>query len=372
MAKGSPLMGTQSGKLGESILYRAGGEQLQRAYVARPLNPRTSQQIYQRMFMATMGKALSAMHHIVDHSFENVKHGPKSMQFFMKRNIQMFRNNSSFNADLQAWVCPGMSFITPRWDYPTWNSYHISEGSLRPILRLNDYPLAGVPQAGELADVAVARRCVPWFFYMNPGEITDQNLAATTDFGIRFYGGKVGDFFTVCFYSARSEDTLGGAGVIYPCQFHYMRFQVVVWKTQFNELLCLVPSNIDGQNHIWAETYEGRGDLPAHPYIYNSHVWPYIDMSAKLMTEGEGSSLGQDDRFNYETPIHEGDVILSYCWIHSRPAGKKLLVSTQSMKYADNSGDVYERNLGIIEAYDAWLSQRKQVGDPSDVLDGGA
>lgn len=372
MAKGSPLMGTQSGKLGESILYRAGGEQLQRAYVARPLNPRTSQQLYQRMFMATMGKALSAMHNIVDHSFENVKHGPKSMQFFMKRNIQMFRNNSFFNADLQAWVCPGMSFITPKWDYPTWNSYHISEGSLRPILRLNDYPLAGVAGVGELEDVAVARRCVPWFFYMTPGQPRVQDLANDTDFGIRFYGGKVGDFFTICFFSARSEDTLGGAGVIYPCQFHYMRFQVVNAVLENNKYLALVPSNIDGQNHIWADTLEIVRRELTHPYIYSGHVWPYLDMSQKLNVDEEGSALGQSDRFDYEPPIHEGDVILSYCWIHSRPAGKKLLVSTQSMKYADNSGDVYERNLGIIDAYDEWLSQRKQVGDPTAVLDGGA
>lgn len=54
MAKGSMLMGTQYGKLGESVLYRAGGSQRQRAYVPVVSNPKTALQMAQRTKMANL------------------------------------------------------------------------------------------------------------------------------------------------------------------------------------------------------------------------------------------------------------------------------------------------------------------------------
>lgn len=372
MAKGSPLMGTQSGKLGESILYRQGGQQLSRAYIPNPKNPRTSQQIYQRMFMATMGKAQSAMHRIVDHSFEQVPHGSKSLQFFMKRNIQIMRQRSEFNEGLQAWVCPGMSFITPKWDYPTWNDYRISEGSLRSIDVLPDFPLAGVEGAGNLEDLAIARRCVPWFNKWDGPYTSVSGLEPRIQRDIAFYGGQKGDFFTCCVFSAKSEDLSAGAGVIYPCSFHWIRFQVVQYIHNNITFLGLAPSNIDGQNFLWTRTLPQGTTALAIPFVDRDNLYPYIDLTVKRKSGDSSSQLGYDTLFDYEPPLHEGEVVLAYCWIHSRPKGKKLLVSTQSMLFADTSGDVYDNNLGMIDAYDEWLSLRKPVGNATDVLDGGA
>lgn len=372
MAKGSPLMGTQSGKLGESVLYRAQGEQLQRAYIRRPADPRTSRQVFQRMFMATMGKALGGMSEIVNHSFEQVEHGSKSMQYFMKRNIAMFRNAAFFNYDSQVWDIPSMSFVIPRADGMTWNPYFISEGSLKPITKLNDFLLSGMADVDGLDDTSVTRRCLPWPTYWSEMGINGISMAYMVDVGLDYYQAKPGDFFTACFISANSDDILQGAGIFYSCRFHYVRFQVVLYGNAGNIKLGLIVSNVDGNNYNWPERIPNTQGYLTVPYVSDNKYYPYIDMASGDVNVSPGSSMGGGQKFIYQAPLVDGDVILAYCWIHSRPAGKKLLVSTQRMLLADNSGDVFDRNLSASDAYDEWVELKKIVGNSTEVLDGGA
>lgn len=372
MATGSPLMGTQSGKLGESVLYRSQGEQLQRAYIRRPADPRTSRQVFQRMFMATMGKALGGMCEIVNHSFEQVEHGSKSMQYFMKRNIAMFRNAAFFNYDSQVWEIPSMSFVIPRADGMTWNPYLISEGSLKPITKLNDFLLSGLEDARELGDVSISRRCLPWPTYWSQVPITSTFSQEEIDNGLRYYSSKPGDFFTACFISANSADIAQGAGIFYSCRFHYVRFQVVLHRYLNSMRMGLVVSNVDGNNHLWPSELPNSVRMFTRPFIEGQQFYPYIDMAVDAASDANGSYLGGADQFSYLMPLNENDVILAYCWIHSRPAGKKLLVSTQRMLLADNTGDVFDRNLSASDAYDEWVNLKKVVGNATEVLDGGA
>ena len=371
MAKGSPLMGTQSGKRGEAVLYRSDGRQVERAWVSNPRNPRTPQQIYQRMFMATMGKAMQGMKKIVDHSFEAVSPGSHSLRYFMKRNISVIRNNADFDYHDQEWHVPGWSFITPRWDYLTFNPYLISEGSLPPVLALAPFAMSGIETGGDLADTEISRRCMPLFINNTPDSLIGASVQDLINNYLRAMSCKVGDYVTACFISADAADIAQGAGVIYPCRFHYVRF--VVGRTSYeNEgYLAVFPSNIDGQSYQWDTNSLLDDREAAKPWDYNSHTFPYLDMYSMTQSQNGYSTLGGGRDFQFDMPLRQHDVILAYCWIHSRPKGKRFLVSTQRMLLSDESGDVYESNLGTADAYDEWVNIRKKVGDNTTVLNGG-
>lgn len=83
------------GKLAGATMYKdANGDTVMREVVA-PKNPQTTGQMVQRIVMCTVMQAYSAMKKIADHSFENVASGSKSMQVFMKRNLDFARQKIS-------------------------------------------------------------------------------------------------------------------------------------------------------------------------------------------------------------------------------------------------------------------------------------
>lgn len=83
------------GKLAGATMYKdANGDTVMREVVA-PKNPQTTSQMVQRIIMCTIMQAYSAMKKIADHSFENVASGAKSMQVFMKRNLDFARQKIS-------------------------------------------------------------------------------------------------------------------------------------------------------------------------------------------------------------------------------------------------------------------------------------
>lgn len=57
MAKGSLFWGKGSGKLGETVLYRANGQQITRTYVANPNNPQSDPQMVRRASFAISANA---------------------------------------------------------------------------------------------------------------------------------------------------------------------------------------------------------------------------------------------------------------------------------------------------------------------------
>lgn len=371
MAKGSPLMGTQSGKRGEAVLYRTDGRQVERAWVSTPRNPRTPQQIYQRMFMATMGKAMQGMKKIVDHSFEAVSPGSHSLRYFMKRNIAQIRNAAYYNYSEQVWRVKEWSFITPRWDYMTWNPYLMSEGSLPAITRLQPFALSGVPLGGALENTDVSRRCMPLFINDTDVSLIGNSIYELIHNYLHALSCKVGDYMTAVFVSANAGDIAQGAGVIYPCRFHYVRFVVGLIENEGEQYLAVFPSNVDGQSHQWNTDSVLDYRACALPWEYNGHTFPYLDMFSMTSSQDGFSTLGGGRDFQFDMPLQRKDEILSYCWIHSRPQGKRFLVSTQRMLLADTSGDVYESNLSTQDAYDEWVNIRKKVGDNTTVLNGG-
>lgn len=88
MSKGSEFWGVASGKLGQQVLYRAGGEQRARAYVAKIKNPKTMAQMKNRILMNNVVSAFHAMKPLLQASFPNRKSNQSAFNAFVQANKQ--------------------------------------------------------------------------------------------------------------------------------------------------------------------------------------------------------------------------------------------------------------------------------------------
>lgn len=86
MAKGSQFWGNASGKLGEQVLYRAGGEQRARAYTKNVKNPKTKAQMENRILMNNVISAFRSMKPVVAVSFPNRPANQSGFNAFVKAN----------------------------------------------------------------------------------------------------------------------------------------------------------------------------------------------------------------------------------------------------------------------------------------------
>lgn len=130
MSKGNLFMGNASGKLADVVLYRNAGAQVARLRVRNPKNPRSEQQLIQRVIQSTTSKAYSLLQFICNHSFEGKQSKTDNQSAFMKANVARdryrvnvapmgYRELSSFN---------GREVIEPLA-----NNYIIAQGSLPEI-----------------------------------------------------------------------------------------------------------------------------------------------------------------------------------------------------------------------------------------------
>ena len=70
MSKGNMLLGHARGKVGSLVFSRANGKQIVRSRAEVVKNPRTEQQMVQRIMLNTIAQAYSQMKAITDHSFQ--------------------------------------------------------------------------------------------------------------------------------------------------------------------------------------------------------------------------------------------------------------------------------------------------------------
>lgn len=148
MAKGNMLLGHARGKVGDLVFARQNGQQTVRSRAAVVKNPQTKAQMIQRIFLNTVSQAYSKMSPIVNHSFEGIPEGQKSMSYFMKRNLAILRSRvSSELADdwdysvIYAFTRLGANYFAP-------NEYEISKGQL-PAISVDTF-------AGSYAETSVA------------------------------------------------------------------------------------------------------------------------------------------------------------------------------------------------------------------------
>lgn len=86
MAKGSQFWGSGSGKLGEQVLYRAGGEQRARAYVKKIKNPKTLAQMKNRISMKNLNAVFNLLKPILKDSFTTRKANQSGFNAFIQAN----------------------------------------------------------------------------------------------------------------------------------------------------------------------------------------------------------------------------------------------------------------------------------------------
>ena len=128
MAKGIDILGTLRGKRGGIVYSRANGDQISRPRVT-PRNPKSAKQAVQRMVLATSAKLASVLEPIVNHSFENIPVGAKSVQHFRSNSMAVLRSAAASVFDGRT-IIPAKFVIkgAPTFGFP--KGLVISRGSL--------------------------------------------------------------------------------------------------------------------------------------------------------------------------------------------------------------------------------------------------
>lgn len=119
MAKGNWLLGGVSGKVGDLVLSKSNGKQVTRARNRSPKNPKTSAQALQRMKFGALAAFYSAFEkEILDHSWQGVKYGGPSHNFF-------YKNALSNNVKIPAVAMGSHSFVP--------SNYPMARGTLQAV-----------------------------------------------------------------------------------------------------------------------------------------------------------------------------------------------------------------------------------------------
>lgn len=172
MAKSNSFFGLRRGSTKSHTFSVFNGKQITKDRVDTIKNPRSLEQMVNRMYMKTIGLAYSNMKQIVDHSFEGKTYGLQSMMYFSKRNSRHLRN-------LEANPAYGVQFAPYQYDKFVANPFIIAEGSASKLL----ISASVVQSAGTITAA---------FTSAVQGATTANALFAAL-------GISVGDLATICF-----------------------------------------------------------------------------------------------------------------------------------------------------------------------------
>lgn len=104
MSKGSLFWANASGKLGETVLYRSGGEQRTRTYVAKIKNPKTLAQMNNRLLMNNLVSSFRVLKPLMQQTFPTKKSNQSAFNAFVQANKNMQGYYIS-KQDLEAGAC---------------------------------------------------------------------------------------------------------------------------------------------------------------------------------------------------------------------------------------------------------------------------
>lgn len=131
MAKSKSFFGLRSGSTKSHTYQVLNGQQITKDRVTSVHNPRTPRQNAQRIVFATVSQAMKFMGPIVNHSFEGVPYGGKSLNRFAKLNLERLRAYSALDYEEQATAATARCFMTTKSISALIpNKYIISTGSL--------------------------------------------------------------------------------------------------------------------------------------------------------------------------------------------------------------------------------------------------
>lgn len=224
MAKGSFMMGTLTGKLGETVAMRRNGKQVVRAYISNPKNPNSQKQQVQRMVQATAAQAYSAMKKICDHSFEGVQVGQKSMSYFMSKNMDYLRASIAANSD-GTLINATADYVRKGVNLPVLNKYVVGKGTL-PEVTIADSVGTDFESFKPDFKLLIASN-VP-----NEAEIAIEKF-------VNQFNGNIGDWFTFLFMLRENGDVQNGQNVY---RFAFVRFVVAELEINDKKRKVLLPS----------------------------------------------------------------------------------------------------------------------------------
>ena len=328
MAKGNLLLGMGRGKLGDVVLYRQNGQQMSRPRVRVVKNPRTSGQQIQRMVQATIAYGYAGLKTIVDHSFEGVQYGQRSMSYFMKRNMDALRAQV-ISADNGVQISARFAAPNIRVLYP--NEYVVSNGSLAPFVN----PVGNVIEPTKLYPGLS--------FPCNADEVN--NLWKL----MSYFGISAGDQLTFLFLNTDTEgkDVVATIGdeKAYATALAVRRLK---FKDSYTEDELATPLNqlINGGLYNLCDPAVSDDDLSIH--IGTSGLMYFCVPS-----------------FKNQRTIYGG------CCIRSRKVGESWLRSPQTVFISsDYLGSNKKPGFTITTAYNAWTSGTTAIGVSEYILNG--
>lgn len=127
MAKSKGFFGLRSGSTKNFTFSELNGQQITKERVYKVKNPRTLQQMRQRMVMATVSAAYSYLKEICDHSFEGLGVGSPCMSEFMRLNLDAIKAKAQNDAAVVAFNAYLDKNINPV-------PFMVSKGSLNEIV----------------------------------------------------------------------------------------------------------------------------------------------------------------------------------------------------------------------------------------------
>lgn len=89
MSKRSLFWGNASGKLGEAVFYRAGGNQRTRTYVQKIANPRTLPQVINRLGMGNLAAFYRSLAPVLKYSMTDRKSGQSAFNLFVQKSKRL-------------------------------------------------------------------------------------------------------------------------------------------------------------------------------------------------------------------------------------------------------------------------------------------
>lgn len=138
MSKGNLFLGFGRGKVGDVVFSRQGGEQITRARNRAPKNPKTPLQLLQRVVMKTTSEAYSLLQPISNHSFQGSQEGTPNQSRFVRRNVDIFRQQLASLIDGSSTEgivdSAETNFSAKSNTIPELNAYQVSEGTLLPTI----------------------------------------------------------------------------------------------------------------------------------------------------------------------------------------------------------------------------------------------
>lgn len=147
MAQSNSFFGLRRGSTKSLTFSTFNGKQVTKDRVSKVKNPRTQDQMVNRMINYTAMKAYSTMKAIVDHSFASKSYGLQSMRYFLAKNYALLKNDKDFMsfAEYKGAALPS-SFLVSEGSLPTPPHKVVSESNTveivpngKTIKELKDY-----------------------------------------------------------------------------------------------------------------------------------------------------------------------------------------------------------------------------------------